>query len=243
MTEQEGLPMDQLTLFAEVQPALPADDEVVATCERARGRMEAAYGEGPHRRRRRRSAFALAGAGLLAAGASAAGVTVLAGSPAHSGTSLRTFVTADYIVRPAQDGTITVTIKELEDPAGLQRALAADGVNALVRYIPARNVSGTWHGSTYNGISPVCVYNNLPLLPGDGANAVGPDVGRQGEVFWIRPSALPKGAVVFIEDTPGGPGSGGNIFGIDVLKNSKLPRCVPLKPPTPQQIVSPQAQG
>ncbi len=143
-------------------------------------------------------------------------------------------------MRPDQDGTITVTIKQLQDPADLQRALAADGVPALVRYIPARNVSGTYHGTTYNGISPVCQYLNLPLVPGSQSGAVGPGMSSAGSVFWIRPSALPKGSVVFIQDSTGGPGSGGTIASIDLLTSSKLPRCVPAKPPSPQQIVSPQ---
>jgi hypothetical protein len=232
--------MDQVALFSDVRPAPPADDDVAIVCDRARDRVAAAFQERPSRRRRR-FAFALAGGGL-AAGAAAAAVTLLAGHPAppgasHAGSSLRSFVTAAYTVRPGQDGRITVTIKQLQDPAGLQRALAADGVRALVRYVPVRNVSGTYHGTTYSGISPVCQYYNLPRAVGAEFKAVGLVVGGGGGL-WIRPSAMPKGTVVFIQDSPSGQG---NIAGIDLLTSSKLPRCVPVQPPSPQQIVSPQA--
>jgi hypothetical protein len=240
MNQQEEPPMDQLAMFSTVKPMAPADDDVAPMCESARDRMAAAYRESP-RHRRRRFAFALTGGSLLAAGAAAAAVTLLAGNPAHQDSSLRSFVTAAYTVRPDQGGTVTVTIKQLQDPAGLQRALTADGVPALVRYIPARNVSGTYGGTTYNGISPVCQYLNLPRVPGMLSKAVGPANGNAGTVFWIRPSALPKGSVVFIQDSPGWPGSGGSIAGIDVLRSGKLPRCVPVKPPSPQQIVSPHS--
>jgi hypothetical protein len=234
---QQGEPaMDQVALFSEVRPAAPADDDVAAVCDRARDRITAAFQE-TRPRHRRRFAFAVAGGGLLAAGAAAAALALSAGGPAHPGAPLRSFVTAAYTVRPGQDGTITITIKELKDPAGLQRALAADGIPALVRYVPVRNLSGTYHGQTYSGVSPVCQYYGLPLAAGAEFKAVGPVVGGGG-LFWIRPSAMPKGTVVFIQDSPG---KLGNIAGIDLLTSSKLPRCVPVKPPTPQQIVSPQA--
>ncbi len=228
--------MDQVALFSDVRPAAPADDDVATVCDRARDRISAAFQE-TRPRHRRRFAFAVAGGGLLAAGAAAAAVTLSAGSPAQPGAPLRSFVTAAYTVRPGQNGTITITIKELKDPAGLQRALAADGVPALVRYVPVRNLSGTYHGQSYSGVSPVCQYFGLPLVRGTGVNAVGPVLGAGG-ALWIRPSAIPKGAVVFIQDSPG---QSGSIVGIDLLTSSKLPRCVPVKPPTPQQIVSPQA--
>jgi hypothetical protein len=209
---------------------------VAAVCDRARGRVAAAFAERPPRHRRR-FAFALAGGGLLAAGAAAAAVALSAGNAAHPGAPLRSFVTAAYTVRPGQDGTITVTIKQLQDPAGLQRALAADGVPALVRYIPVRNMSGTYDGQSYSGVSPVCQYFGLPRATGSEFKAVGPVLGGSGGL-WIRPSAMPEGTVVFIQDSPG---RLGNIVGIDLLTSGKLPRCVPVKPPTPQQIVSPQA--
>jgi hypothetical protein len=69
------------------------------------------------------------------------------------------------------------------------------------------------------------------------SKAVGVVVGGDA-LFWIRPSAMPKGTVVFIQDSYSRQGS---IAGIDLLTSGKLPRCVPVKPPTPQQIVSPQA--
>ncbi|HEY2518943.1 MAG TPA: hypothetical protein VGJ19_02455 [Streptosporangiaceae bacterium] len=230
--------MDQVALFSDVRPAPPADDDVATVCDRTRDRVAAAFQETPPgRRRRRRFAFGLAGGGVLAAGAATAAVTLLAGNAAPPGGSLRSFVTAAYTVRPGQDGTITVTIKQLQDPAGLQRALAADGVPALVRYVPDRFLSGTYHGTTYSGVSPVCQYFNLPRAASAESKAVGLVTGGGG-LFWIRPSAMPKGTVVFIQDSLS---KQGNIAGIDLLTSSKLPPCVPVKPPTPQQIISPQA--
>jgi hypothetical protein len=227
--------MDQVALFSDVRPAPPADDDVAMVCDRTRDRVAAAF-QDPPRRRRRRLAFALTGGGVLAAGAAATAVTLLTGNAAPPASSLRSFVTAAYTVRPHQDGTITVTIKQLKDPAGLQRALAADGVPALVRYVPDRFVSGTYHGISYSGVSPVCQYGNLPRATAE-PKAVGLVIGGGG-LFWIRPSAMPKGTVVFIQDSLS---KHGNIAGIDLLTNGKLPRCVPAKPPTPEQIVSPQA--
>jgi hypothetical protein len=233
---QQGEPaMDQVELFSDVRPAAMADDDVAVVCDRARDRVAAAFEERPSRHRRR-FAFALAGGGLVAAGAAAGAVALSAGNTTHPGAPLRSFVTAAYTVRPGQDGVITVTIKQLQNPAGLQRALAADGVPALVRYIPVRNISGTYHGQNYSGVSPVCQYGSLPRAAGAEYKAVGLALGGGG--FWIRPSAMPKGTVVFIQDSPG---RLGNIAGIDLLTSSKLPRCVPVKPPAPQQIVSPQA--
>ncbi len=229
--------MDQVALFSDVRPAPPADDDVAMVCDRARDRVAAAF-QDPPRRRRRRLTFALAGGGVLAAGAAATAVALLAGSavPAGPGGSLRSFVTTAYTVRPSHDGTITVTIRQLQDPAGLQRALAADGAPALVRYVPDRFVHGTWHGVSYSGVSPVCQYNNLPRSPAE-SKAVGLVFGGSA-LFWIRPSAMPKGTVVFIQDSLS---KNGNIAEIDLLTSNKLPRCVPAKPPTPEQIVSPQA--
>ena len=235
---QEGEPaMDQVALFSDVRPASLADDEVATICDGARDWVTAAFQDAPPRRRRGRFVLALAGGAVLAAGAVTAALILPAGGAPPSGGSLRTFDTAAYTVRPRQNGTITVTIKQLQDPAGLQRALAADGARALVRYVPTRKVSGTWHGTTYNGQSPVCQYYGLSRSAAE-SKATGLVVGDIGGLFWIRPSAMPKGTVVFIQDSLI---NGGNIAGIDLLTSSKLPRCVPVKPPTPQQIVSPQA--
>jgi hypothetical protein len=234
--------MDPIELFSAVQPPAPPDDELAQICQRARARVAAVNGQSP--RRRRPLAFALGGGGLVA-GAAAAAVALLASNAANPSATLRSFVTAAYTVRPGSSGTIIVTIKELRNPAALQRALTADGVHALVRYIGERTVSGTYHGVSYNGSSPVCRYLDLHYLPAgaalglQAAHVVRGAAGRRSleraadEVFWIRPSELPKGSVVFIEDSQ-------NIIGVDLLASGNLPRCVPTKPPTPAQIVDPQ---
>jgi hypothetical protein len=95
---------------------------------------------------------------------------------------------------------------------------------------------GTYHGTTYSGVSPVCQYNNLHRSTAE-SKAVGLPIGGNA-LFWIRPGAMPQGTVVFIQDSLS---KHGNIASIDLLTSGTLPRCVPAKPPTPQQIVSPQA--
>jgi hypothetical protein len=130
--------------------------------------------------RARRRAAGLAGA--LAVGAAAvAAVTALGPAghqPSHRG-GIR--LTAWTVVRQA-DGTIEVTLRQLRDPAGLQRTLRADGLPAAV---------------TFTG-----------QLPGSCQRlVVGGDVikqifsGRQAggyPVMIIHPAALPAGAGVAI---------------------------------------------
>ncbi len=43
---------------------------------------------------------------------------------------------AAYAVDKQSDGTVTVTVKSLKDAAGLQRALIAAGIPAVVTYTP-----------------------------------------------------------------------------------------------------------
>jgi len=77
--------------------------------------------------RRRRRLPALAGA-LAASGASIT-LAVSALLPASGPVPA---ALAAWTVTRAPDGTVTVTIRELRDPAGLQRTLRADGVPAVV---------------------------------------------------------------------------------------------------------------
>lgn len=72
----------------------------------------------PHRR------LAVA-AGVLAAG-------LLVGIPAMNGEQLP----AAYAVATHDDGTIDITVNRLEDPEGLERELAAQGVTAVVDFSP-----------------------------------------------------------------------------------------------------------
>jgi hypothetical protein len=71
-------------------------------------------------KRRRRSIAAVAAAGLAAL-ATGIGITSMGGSPA-------------FAVQTAADGDVVVRIHELTDAAGLEKALADQGVTATVEY-------------------------------------------------------------------------------------------------------------
>jgi hypothetical protein len=131
--------------------------------------------------RARRRAAGLAGA--LAVGAAAvAAVTALGPAghqPSHSG-GIRL---AAWTVTKQADGTIDVTIRQLRDPAGLQRTLRADGLPATVTFFGQLPSSCQRFPAT-----------NLDLI-----NRVfsSRQAGRY-TVMVIHPSALPAGAGVQI---------------------------------------------
>jgi hypothetical protein len=76
---------------------------------------------------RRRTGVRLAVGGLAAAGA--ATVAVVLGSVVLG-------PEAAYAVDPQPDGDVVVTIHDLADAAGLEAALAAEGIHAHVTYVP-----------------------------------------------------------------------------------------------------------
>ena len=109
---------------------------------------------------------------------------------------------AAWTVARQADGSIQVTIRELRDPAGLQRTLRADGVPASVTFTGQQN--------------PAC-----QSYPGGGSQSqrrhllsslAGPAGGRDGMV--IHPSALPSGAGLQIYNpVPELPGAAGQFPG------------------------------
>jgi hypothetical protein len=110
--------MSQFTAPMRVSPDLAA-----RTCAR-------------HRRRTRHKLTALAtGIGTVAAGAAIA-MTALIPASGHPGAQL----TAWTVVKQA-DGNVHVTIRELNDPSGLQATLRADGVPASVTFSGHKNRS------------------------------------------------------------------------------------------------------
>jgi hypothetical protein len=133
------------------------------------------------RRRIRRLAAVLA-----AAAVAAVAVTVLppASHPAgrRPGTQL-----AAWAVVEEPDGTIAVTIHKLFNPAGLQGKLRADGVPARVTFYGGRRYP-----------SPCRAY---PAGRAFVAQVFPPDPGAPAAAITIRPSALPPGAGVYINDS------------------------------------------
>jgi len=134
---------------------------------------------------------------------------------------------AAWSVDVNSNGTVTVTIRQmLGNPAGLQQALARDGVPALVRNIPYKTSTRHRNGHTDTATYPACEYQGgLPKEPGSvtakaisGASTTPPHL-----AFVIHASAMPKGSVVYIET--------GFAWTATLLTSSRLPRCVPAGPP------------
>lgn len=173
--------------LGEVYPSIPAS-EIVARARRS------------HVRRRLIPGMA----GVLAlAVAAALAVTTLA--PASHQASYHPRVQlAAWTVTTQADGNIRVTIRELRDPAGLQRRLRADGVPASVTSIAHPNPAcRSWRGAPLYGMS----------TPAGEAlfNKVFP--WSAGQTIVIDPSALPSGGGVQLEAGfhGHGPGASGAI--------------------------------
>ena len=86
--------------------------------------------------RTRRRIPAIAAVLAVAAAAAMAVTTLLPGHPPSRPVSAQ--LAAWTVVKQA-DGTVYVTIRELRDPAGLQRTLRADGIPASVTFTGRRN--------------------------------------------------------------------------------------------------------
>ena len=99
-----------------------------------------------------RTAFTVGGAALAVGGATVlAAVLPTVLSAGQSGS----LITSAWAVQPRKDGTVKVTIKDASDPAGLQRALRAAGIQAVVvspREITRKDPQGGWV------THPVCTY-------------------------------------------------------------------------------------
>jgi hypothetical protein len=130
--------------------------------------------------RTRRRAAGLAGA-LVVGAATAAAVTAL-GPAGHQPSRPGGIRLAAWTVVRQADGTIDVTLRQLRDPAGLQRTLRADGLPATV---------------TFSGQLP----SSCQRFVADGAVIKQVFSGRQAggyPVMVIHPAALPAGTGVAI---------------------------------------------
>jgi hypothetical protein len=130
--------------------------------------------------RARRRIPGLAAALVALAVAAVAVTALLPGS--HPASRQPSVQLAAWTVFKQADGTVSVTIRELRDPAGLQRRLRADGVPASV---------------TFRGQLPRSC-QRYPVGTGlvNGVFTVGHAGGFR--VLVIHPSALPRGAGVAI---------------------------------------------
>ena len=138
--------------------------------------LEAITGRGRALRRRRRLPVL---AGTVAAAAAAITLAVSALLPAAGPVPARL---AAWTVTRAPDGTVTVTVREFRDPAGLQATLRADGIPASVWSLGRPN--------------PACHAPTVPV--GHALNRVYsfPPPAQRQDVVVIHPAALPPGTGV-----------------------------------------------
>jgi hypothetical protein len=250
--------MDEISMFAELRPAPPADADVDAIRAVVRERVTtslseadpAAHGRRPPTRRSpagpRRSPVrrrVLIGGGLVAA-ATAVAIAIPAWLPGAGGTVMA----KAWDVERNRDGTITIAVSEqFNDPAGLQQALAADGVTAFVtinREITGVNAKGAAY--SYDE----CDYLNLDYAPQAVESAVvtegnnnafategnntptGPLSFFANWTWTIDPAALPAGSAVLL---PAWRSSDGDAISFEnpsvLLRTDKLPVCTPNAPP------------
>ncbi len=98
---------------------------------------------------------------------------------------------AAWTVTKRADGDVSITIRELRDPAGLQSKLRADGVPASVRFFPSRGQQ-----------NPCQEYNGSQGLQNKVVHGIHPGHLREQTIFLIiHVSALPPGAGVGLQVT------------------------------------------
>jgi hypothetical protein len=241
------------------------NDEELATAvrESVRGaRLDVPAEQIVHRSRAiraRRRIPALAGGLTAAATATAAAVLVLAGGPAVPGQNAtarhaRTVVTVAWTVHAAPDGTVTITLRQYANPAGLQQTLRADGINAIVRRMPSQATTPMPRkglaivgkpGRTRERLvwpGPGCSYatsNNAPPAVQRAVVTIRQQSlrGPHGLVtrvatFIIHPGEMPPGSALFLPYGTGlamQPGVTHVKAGDPVvLNNDTVPACVPL---------------
>jgi hypothetical protein len=240
--------VDEIELFTSLRPRVGID--LADQRERARARLAGAMSEsgarastGHHGRRLgglnspTRTAFTVGGAALAVGGATVlAAVLPTVLSSGQSGS----LITSAWAVQPRKDGTVKVTIKDASDPAGLQRALRAAGIRAVVvspREVSRKDAQGGWV------THPICSYPTAgPLFAPAAVQRAVVTVPRPATgsarsprvIAFIHPAAMPKGSVLFISDTFSALPNGSRSLSVTspaVLKGDKLPRCLSNEPP------------
>jgi hypothetical protein len=161
------------------------------------------------RRARRRLAALTVAAGT--GGSLALAVALLASGGAAGSGADPAQLTAWTVSRQA-NGEITVTIRELNDPAGLQRELRADGVPASVRFSGNQNPACQPYPASQSLLAQVypVPYGQLPPQPTTRVQWTQPGVTPPRPIVYavIRPSALPTGTGVQITSFYSSSGSG-----------------------------------
>jgi hypothetical protein len=142
-------------------------------------------------RTRRRLAGA---AGITAVAGAAAAAAVVGTTTAPVAPSIQPRLAA-WTVMPGPDDTVRVTIRQLDDPGGLQRTLRADGVPTRVEFAGAVV-------STNAPLPPGCAAPGMPdaenaalqekIIP---VNTAGP---MHGIALTIHKSAIPRGIGIYL---------------------------------------------
>jgi hypothetical protein len=220
-TMRENATMDELKLLEDFRAAVaPPDDRILA---RARSRMLAADFDrsgdraGSPRRRVRWPQLAVGGAAIAALA-----VTLSIVLP---GGADGTFVTKAWAVERNPDGTVTVTMdQQIQDPAGVQRALREDGISAYVQ------VNATVNGPQGGG--QACSYAHLDKAPAAVQKAVitsnqipVESNGTSQESWTIHPSAMPRGSSILFADWVSSAFSA--VLNPSVLSTDAAPVCAP----------------
>lgn len=122
---------------------------------------------------------------LAAAAAAVIAVTVLPAS--HPATNQPGVRLAAWTVVRRPDGNVVVTIRQLYNPAGLQRELRAAGVPAVVTFDAAHRYPSSCQ---FYPVGQARLNKIFPLDTRDTSVGV-----------IVRPAALPTGAAVYLNDT------------------------------------------
>ena len=179
--------------------------------------------------RARRRIPVLTGAAAAMAGAALAVTTLLPGGhpPGSRPAPQSTVQLAAWTVTRQPDGTIRVTIRELRDPAELQRQLRADGVPASVTLTGQENPSCRPYPASAQLRKRVLsiTFDIVPVQHQGPPPSTSPPQPNLVLVFHINPSALPRGAGVQIATsyTPVRPGLAQSTIGSGLVYAS--PRC------------------
>jgi hypothetical protein len=250
--------MNEMTALREIRPAPPPGE---LDAMRLAARRQFVAGTAPKQAGHRWRLPVLAGGLTAAAAATASGVLVLTGAPVatpgqHATTGhAGTVVTTAWTVRQNADGTVTIQLRQYADPAGMQRTLRADGIDAIVRPIPwvlrtvnfpavGRQLQKKANGRALPGsAAPTCVYARTDNASAAVQHAAVTIVQQAIPAYFIiHPARIPHRSALFLAfmaNVPAGTGTGNFAMKPVVLTDATAPACVPVRlankaAPTPE---------
>jgi hypothetical protein len=193
-----------------------------------------------HRRRRLAGLAGIGGTGAAAVIALVLGLAGVFGAAPAGGTG--TVETAAFTLTSYANGTVSLKLGQLFDPAALQRALAQHGIPALVKndtYCssslaapnPLRDGVLPGWGTPPPGVRGILMSGNFPVKPSQLAPSVDPVTAV------INPAAMPPGTELFI-----GYYDLGHTFFLDLIYTSSH-TCSNGKPPALARLDRPPSAG